>query len=254
MFVQKDNFGYGESFRCRFHRNTYDYPAHLHQFAEVAIVLEGEIEITVAGKREACPSGSIAFIPPFTPHAFSTPRETTVWIAVFSPSLIEGLSAELGARSGGAFTASDELFAYVSARLVNDEARTTLGIKAALYAIAEEYVRLTSETRERAPSSLLSRLFLYLEEHYREELSLESISRELGFSQSYISHAIGSLPNLSLTDILAGIRVEEAKKLLRSTDKRISEIALECGFGTERSFHRAFKSQTGLTPTEYRRR
>ena len=49
-------------------------------------------------------------------------------------------------------------------------------------------------------------------------------------------------------------RTEQACNLLRTTQKDISDIALDCGFQTLRSFNRAFKAATGLTPTQYRDR
>jgi len=53
---------------------------------------------------------------------------------------------------------------------------------------------------------------------------------------------------------LACLRIERARALITSTNKSNSEICYECGFGSERSYIRQFKSIMGFTPSEYRKK
>ncbi|HYC88931.1 MAG TPA: helix-turn-helix transcriptional regulator [Thermoanaerobaculia bacterium] len=52
---------------------------------------------------------------------------------------------------------------------------------------------------------------------------------------------------------LESLQIERAKELLRTTRSSTAEIALDAGFGTTRSFYRAFRRRTGVSPTEYRK-
>jgi transcriptional regulator GlxA family with amidase domain len=54
-------------------------------------------------------------------------------------------------------------------------------------------------------------------------------------------------------DHLKTLQIEEAKELLRTTTRSTAEIAVAAGFGTARSFYRAFRRRTGVSPTEYRK-
>ena len=54
--------------------------------------------------------------------------------------------------------------------------------------------------------------------------------------------------------MLQKIRVDEACVLLASTDRKITDIALSCGFGDMKFFYGTFKKLTGMTPGEYRQR
>ena len=55
-------------------------------------------------------------------------------------------------------------------------------------------------------------------------------------------------------DYFKSLQIERAKELLRSTPASTAQIALDAGFGTARSFYRAFRRCTGVSPTEYRRK
>ncbi|MBR6765080.1 MAG: helix-turn-helix transcriptional regulator [Clostridia bacterium] len=59
--------------------------------------------------------------------------------------------------------------------------------------------------------------------------------------------------NTTLKSYVNGLRLNEAKRLLKTTDKNVTDIAIEAGFNTIRSFNRAFFAEMGETPTEYRK-
>lgn len=90
--------------------------------------------------------------------------------------------------------------------------------------------------------------------HYREKLSLEYLERELHISKYYISHVINEKMGIGFNDYVNSIRINEAQKLLIESDKAIKEISAEVGFGTVRTFDRAFRKQKGETAREYRER
>ena len=255
MLIQVDNFGCENTFRSRFHENVYNYPTHIHQFTEIAVVLDGEIEIISEGKTERARSGDIAVIPPFRTHSFNTPQHCHVWIAVFSNGFISDFmpESELYERGVGVFTSSDETINYIKARLVFNTEKDERSIRASLYTVMEEYTRKSPSTRTSGKKDVLSSVFLYMSEHFKDDVTLESLSSALGYSSSYISHALGAIPGLSFTSILSGIRIEHAKRLLLTTDLNVATIALECGFACERSFHRAFMRLVGKAPSAYKK-
>ena len=98
---------------------------------------------------------------------------------------------------------------------------------------AESYL---AECREKASSVRASELALRLAR------SPAQLAREFHLS-------VGS----RLKDYLSSRQIERAKELLRTTHRTTAEIALDSGFGTPRSFYRAFRRSVGVTPTEYRK-
>lgn len=105
-----------------------------------------------------------------------------------------------------------------------------------------------------ADNSTLRTVMDYCYHHFREELSLEKLSAELHFSKYYISHLMNKSLNMGFNDYVNALRVEAACELLRNTDDKIADISEDVGFGTIRSFNRAFRQQQQMTPLEFRAR
>lgn len=99
--------------------------------------------------------------------------------------------------------------------------------------------------------SLLESVQLYIEENYKENISLESVSSHCGLSLFYFSHLFKRITDITFYDYLTAYRLDLALDLLVNSDKKILDIASECGFATVRTFNRSFKSFFGCSPSEY---
>ena len=85
-----------------------------------------------------------------------------------------------------------------------------------------------------------------------EALTLESLSRSLGYSEYYVSRKFRALSGLSLRDYLRGRRLAFALRDVRDTDETLIAIALRYGFSSHEAFTRAFRAAYGCTPAAYR--
>ncbi len=86
-------------------------------------------------------------------------------------------------------------------------------------------------------------------------LSLEKLAEELHLSTSKLSMLVNQYSQQNFSDYINSMRVEDAKKLLASSDFEaytIVSIGLECGFNSRSTFYSAFKKFTGQTPSAYR--
>jgi transcriptional regulator GlxA family with amidase domain len=99
---------------------------------------------------------------------------------------------------------------------------------------------------------LLSRALAHMREHLDEPLDRDSVARAAGLSGSHFSHMMRERTGRTFTDLMAQIRVDRAKELLRRTDKSLVQIAMECGFGDQSYFSRVFKRYAGASPNAYR--
>lgn len=83
-------------------------------------------------------------------------------------------------------------------------------------------------------------------------IDVKTIADNIGFSTNYFNKVFTEHTGFSVMKYVRFERMRMAANMLRSTDKEIFEIALECGYDSHEGFIRSFKSQYGCTPTEYR--
>ena len=93
----------------------------------------------------------------------------------------------------------------------------------------------------------------FLDEHYSEKLSLESVASHFFIDKHYLARLFKEQYGVTLVTYLQQVRITHAKRMLRFTDKSIEEIGLECGIGELNYFSRVFKKLEGVSPSEFRR-
>ena len=103
-------------------------------------------------------------------------------------------------------------------------------------------------------ANTLSEIINYCNTRYKEKISLEAMERELHISKYYISHVINEKIGKGFNEYVNSIRINEACRLLLESELTVKEISEKVGFGTVRSFDRAFKKQKNETAKEYRAR
>lgn len=94
---------------------------------------------------------------------------------------------------------------------------------------------------------------LYLEEHYFEhDLSLEKVAEAVQVNSSYLSRAFKKKYHVNFSEYLKVIRIEHAKRLLETSNRKTYEIADQIGYEDAHYFSQVFKKKTGMSPLEYR--
>ena len=83
-------------------------------------------------------------------------------------------------------------------------------------------------------------------------MDFEDIAKELYLSRPYLSRKFIEETGISLTDYILNEKTEEAKRLLRYSDKSLTAISGYLGFSSQSHFSRVFKKYSGSTPGEYR--
>ena len=108
-----------------------------------------------------------------------------------------------------------------------------------------------STPREVQNSHVSAEILIYVSEHLREDLTLTALSSAFGYHPSYLSRSFRETFGISFVRYLSMMRLREAILLLRAGGKSVTECAMESGFGSLRSFYRAFYEEFGCTPREY---
>ena len=104
------------------------------------------------------------------------------------------------------------------------------------------------------PSKLVQDVAKYIQHHLSEPITTDDIAKALFLSRSRLSVKFKEEANENLIDFILKEKIEEAKRLLRYTDKTSVAISAYLGFSSQSHFSRTFKKYTGSLPNEYRKR
>jgi AraC-like DNA-binding protein len=85
-----------------------------------------------------------------------------------------------------------------------------------------------------------------------EELTVEAVTKELGYTRQYVSGRFHRLTGRLLSHFLKEKRLEKAARLLKSGNMRVSQIARRCGFDSENYFRQQFRERFGMSPRQFR--
>lgn len=93
----------------------------------------------------------------------------------------------------------------------------------------------------------------FIDQHITDELTLKELSLVANMSTSYFSQLFKELNGFSAWDYIISKRVDQAQRLLISSNESIYSIALQSGFNNTTNFYKAFKKITGVSPSTYRK-
>lgn len=257
-FFEANKFGDQNFFSSKILEN-FSFPPHLHPYVEIAYVIEGSIEVTINDVSRCMVVGEASVCFPNDIHSFNSEEFSKIILFIFSPDLtgsffgirmdktLENPFMSKNIIDGGIrsllFMLHDEFTRYNNKYVVKGLLYTILG------KLDEHF---TLKKSNPFYNNTMQNLLKYIEVHYHEKISLESISKDLGFSKFYLSRIFSNKIGYQFNDYVNRLRINKAQKLLSETDLPITIVALECVFESQRNFNRIFKELTSLTPTKFR--
>lgn len=112
--------------------------------------------------------------------------------------------------------------------------------------------KIRQERRERQ-GQLPEEIMQMIQEQFRDPaLSLQMLADHFSMSSAYLGRVFRQTHGLSVSECINGLRIEEAKRLLRETDVKIKDFGPLIGVENIQYFFVQFKSATGMTPKQYR--
>ena len=108
--------------------------------------------------------------------------------------------------------------------------------------------------KETQTDTLVEAIKAYLAQRVEENVRLEDISSEFDYSRSFLNKRFRDKTGKSLAAYAMQLKIEEAKRLIRETDRNFAQISEQLSFENPQYFSRVFKRCTGMTPTEFRNR
>lgn len=248
-----------EEFRCFFSTDM-TFPAHLHHAVELVFIQDGAMEVTAQNQTKILRKNEAALIFPEIVHGYLTQDSSRSILCIFSPSLtMEYYHALCRSQPECPFftapvfdadlvTAFNRMLQYTNKSLSVSMAWLNL----ILAYLMSEAVLVPRDSQY--GTDVGYRIISYISNHFQEPLTLNQVARELHFNKYYISRTFSGRLHCSFHEYVNRLRLDYAARLLRETDRSITEIWQEAGFESQKTFNRTFLSCYGMTPSQYRRK
>ena len=134
-----------------------------------------------------------------------------------------------------------------------DTLKSAQATKTYLKDIVQTAVTLREKRANSRYGEVVDEVLHYISEHYaQEDLSLNTLASHVNVSPNHLSMIFSQQTGQTFIKYLTDLRMHKAKELLRCSNKRSSEIALEVGYKDPHYFSYIFKKTQGMTPTRFR--
>ncbi|WP_019038411.1 AraC family transcriptional regulator [Psychroflexus tropicus] len=112
---------------------------------------------------------------------------------------------------------------------------------------------LIDETKCLFDNNRIALVLKYIREHYRNDISVDDLADIACMSSSHFYKTFKNTLGETPMEYLNSERLKQAKKMIRTSTSKLSEIAYACGFNSSSYFNTQFKKQEGMTPSQFRK-
>lgn len=200
--------------------SSHDFPMHFHKRLCIGKVISGEKYLKINNLEKKISKDRIFIIPPYIAH--SCKANGNIDYIIFCLNYEEINNLEI--LSEGANYLKISLNEIIN--LINNN-RNSLYDK----------------------NNIINYIIHHMEKNYNFNITVEEISKKLGYNKYYILHLFKEKIGISLHQYIIQLRIKEAKQ--KNRNNNLLDIALENGFFDQSHFIRHFKKYEGITPKEY---
>ncbi len=252
-----------------YHNRVLNYPSHYHPAFEAIFVFSGSIQLITDTGTFDLKQGDIALISSLVIHGyFSTENsesctvifenETFSDVENFVPINSKQQVIVLSDTDSAAYdTIVNHLHEVTHYQQVSDTQLCVNHGKILLIHLFRAALRLLNagnlpELWSNAKINQTNKILMYIQEHYKEKISLDIISKNLYIDKFEISRIINNTLGTSVTDLVNKYRLLDVCRLLETTRLPMPVIATQAGFSSESAMYRNFQKVFNISPIKYR--
>ncbi len=247
---------------CQTSSPTGDYPLHRHDYIEVEYLARGRIDHELNGVPAQLGPGDCYGLGLHDLHRFRVTEPVAFHNLCIRPSAVDPAVRALlmaqpfpfcGHLSADVRTQVDGWFGALSGLLRAPDRYAAPRVTAYLLLILTAIFAQSRPAPAAADGTRCVRDALdWIGAHYAEPITLLRLADAVHLSPSYLSAVFSAQVGCAFVPYLTRLRIEKAQQRLIATDDSVTEIALDCGFGSFSSFSRAFRRFTGRSAGEFR--
>jgi AraC-like DNA-binding protein/quercetin dioxygenase-like cupin family protein len=230
-------------------------PPHEHEWASIAVMLEGSFDLRMRGRTYSCPPSTAFTEPAGDRHANRMQRAGAHLLVVqVDPAHYEPLRPYAGLIGSMHHLPRAPVSRYarsVAGELAAPDDVTPLSVEGLVLEFLATLAR-SLDGRERHPPPWLVRVEDMLHERFRESLRVQEIAAEVNVHPAYLMRVFRERHRTTLGGYVRQLRIQWAAERVLCTDQPLAAIAHAAGFADQSHFTRLFRRHTGRTPARYR--
>lgn len=235
-------------------------PPHLHEAVEIIVVTEGSLALGVGEKLYPVDKGDVAIVFPNLIHHYQVFLEGSnrANVIMAKSNLFANYQKRLEEMCPvnpviAKEKVHSDIVKSLTSLLLTEQDNEVL--KQAHMQIILTRIMEQCELIERGnvkTDDLVYQVVEYVAANFKNDFCLDDLASELGVSKYILSRVFSGTFHTNFCQYVNGIRLNYACAYLENTKDSITEISLECGFESQRTFNRVFKKKYRMTPREYR--
>ena len=219
-------------------------PPHLHNAMEIVCVTKGTLELGVGQELYHMETGDIGVVFPDVIHhyqVFSSEVNEAVFINAPQYPVVKS------------DVIPDEVYRAVES-IVDTGQNDIWVVQAYLQIILARCIPMMKlvEKSKIGSDDIIYRTVSYISANFNKSISLDGMAHDLGVSKFALSRLFSKTFHSSFNQYVNEARLGYACQRIETTDDTLTEISMDSGFGSLRTFNRVFKEKYRLTPSEYR--
>lgn len=236
------------------------FPRHWHSCFEIEIILSGAGKYIVNDVEYEIAPNTVFFLTSTDFHYLQLTEDTELVNVSFDNELLDDKELTyftLGKIAKANVFEDDEFERLVACAqiLIHEYESSGDCQKLMLWYILKCLLRKKRAFGEEQKNSEnnrgIKKAIIYMETHFAEKMTLQSVAAEAGYQAAYFSELFARVTGETYTAALKRLRLSRAKSMLAG-GFTVSDACFLSGFGSLSNFLEAFKNDTGMTPTEYR--
>jgi AraC family transcriptional regulator len=228
---------------------------HFHPHGHLIYVVNGTYSETCAAGPVELGSKSLRYLPPGHTHANRFSQAARCLVIEIAPAVLARVN-QASKTLENAGEIEGPVSGWLAERLYEEFQRPMegggLALEGMLLELTAEAARRVGQGVAKIVPEWLKNARRHLESNCLRAVSLAEIARVSGMHRVHVSREFRKHFGTTIGEFLRNLRVQHARRLLKSTTQTLTDIALDCGFADQSHFSATFRRLTGLTPAVFR--
>ena len=230
-----------------------------HDSLELIFVIDGEGDMLCDCRKYKLLAGDVIIVNSGEVHRITTESKMTYHCLIIGESFCTENGIDIGEIRFMTRIRDKNLNSFIDTMIEEWDLKSPYSITeirsaalSLLLYLCKNFVFEKSKRGDRFQSDSIIKALEFLNNNFKEALSLDDVAKHAGMSKYHFVREFKKYTGHTVVKYINILRCEYAKRLLRSTELSVGDIASGCGYENQSYFSKIFKTYTGILPREFR--